>query len=186
MAVMHSPSTPIDWSRFAEPATIRAMLRIAFVLLTATVFACGGSSPPATTTATAPAAERVLVNVDEAGVALHGHDAVAYVVDNAPVKGTADHASTHGGATYWFASAEHKATFDADPAKYAPRFGGYCAFAAAQNRLSNTEPEQFKIQDGHLLMFTNAEFHQMFDKDPAGNLAAADKNWPGLVAKHGR
>jgi YHS domain-containing protein len=161
------------------------LTRVAFVLLTTTL-GCGGSSPPATTPTTAPAADRVLVNVDDAGVALHGHDAVAYVADSAAVKGTSDHASTHAGATYWFASAEHKATFDADPAKYAPRFGGYCAYAAAQNRLSNTEPDQFKVQDGHLLLFTNAEFHRLFDQDPPGNLAAADKNWPGLVAKHGR
>lgn len=163
------------------------MLRIAAVLLTTTLIACGGGSPPAsTTTPTAPAAERVLVNLDDGGVALQGHDAVAYVVDKAPVKGTADLVSTHGGATYWFSSPQHKATFDADPAKYAPRFGGYCAYAAAQNRLSNIQPDQFKVQDGHLLLFTNAEFHQLFDKDPAGNLAAADKNWPGLVTKHGR
>ena len=159
--------------------------RIAFALLTTTL-GCGGSSPPATTTPTAPITQRILVNVDDAGVALHGHDAVAYLADNAPVKGTSDHTSTHGGATYWFAAAEHKATFDGAPAKYAPRFGGYCAYAAAQNRLSNTEPDQFKVQDGSLLLFTNAEFHQLFDKDPAGNLAAADKNWPGLVATHGR
>ncbi len=185
---MRSRSIPIDWSRSAEAATIRTMFwtRAAFVLTT-TLIGCGGGSPPATTTTTtAPAADKVLVNVDEAGVALHGNDAVAYVVDNAPVKGTSEHASSHGGATYWFASAEHKATFDADPAKYAPRFGGYCAYAAAQNRISNTQPDQFKVQDGYLLLFTNAEFHTLFDKDPAANLVAADKNWPGLVAKHGR
>lgn len=161
------------------------LTRFAFALVVATAVACGGSSPPPTTPM-APGTERVLVNVDEAGAALHGHDAVAYVTDNAAVKGTSEHTSSHGGGTYWFSSAEHKATFDADPAKYAPRFGGYCAYAAAQNRLSDTQPDQFKVQDGYLLLFTNAEFHQLFDKDPAANLAAADKNWPGLVAKHGK
>ena len=159
--------------------------RTAFVLLTSTL-GCGGTPPPATTTTTTAAAARVLVNVDDAGVALHGHDAVAYVVDSAPMKGTSEHTSSHGGATYWFATAEHKATFDAEPATYAPRFGGYCAYAAAQNRLSNTAPDQFKVQDGHLLLFTNAEFRRRFDQDSPGNLVAADKNWPGLVAKHGR
>ncbi len=159
--------------------------RVAFVLVLATTVACGGSAPPPTTAPTTPTADRVLVNVDDAGVALQGHDAVAYVTDGAPVKGAAEHASSHGGATYWFASAEHKATFDAEPDKYAPRYGGYCAFAAAQNRLSEVQADQFKIQDGHLLLFTNAEFHALFDRDPPGNKAAADKNWPGLVARHG-
>ncbi|MBA3452056.1 MAG: YHS domain-containing protein [Deltaproteobacteria bacterium] len=163
------------------------LTRLALVLVTVIAVACGGSSPsPTTPTTTTAASEKTLVNVDAAGVALHGHDAVAYVADSATVKGTSEHASSHGGATYWFASAEYKATFEADPAKYAPRFGGYCAYAAAQNRLSNTQPDQFKVQDGYLLLFTNAEFHQLFDKDPPGNLAAADKNWPGLVVKHGK
>jgi len=160
--------------------------RFAFLVVAAITVGCGGSSPPSTTPTTLPAADRVLVNVDDAGIALQGHDAVAYVTDNAPVKGAAEHASSHGGATYWFASAEHKATFDAAPDKYAPRYGGYCAFAAAQNRLSEVETDQFKLQDGHLLLFTNAEFHEMFDRDPAAHKAAADKNWPGLVARHGK
>jgi YHS domain-containing protein len=160
--------------------------RALFLLVTATTVTCGGSSPPPVTPTTTTATAKTLVNLDAEGVALHGHDAVAYVTDGAPVTGTSEHASSHGGATYWFASAEHKATFDADPAKYAPRYGGYCAYAAAQNRVSDTQPDQWKIQDGHLLLFTNAEFHVLFDKDPPGNKAAADKNWPGLVERHGR
>ncbi|MDB4960493.1 MAG: hypothetical protein JWP01_492 [Myxococcales bacterium] len=152
------------------------------------VTACGGSSPsPSTpTTPAQPAADGVLVNVDDAGVALHGHDPVAYVVDSAVTPGSDAHASRHGGATYWFSTAEHKATFDADPERFVPRFGGYCAYAVTQNRLSDVQPDQWKLQDGKLLLFTNAELRERFDQDAAGNLALANRNWPALVARSTR
>jgi YHS domain-containing protein len=135
---------------------------------------------------TPAAIDKQLVNVDERGVALRHHDAVGYVNDQAVVEGRSTFVSTHGGATYWFASAAHKASFDADPATFVPRFGGYCAFAAAQNRLSDVDPDQYEIQAGHLLLFASASFHAQFDKDPSANLIAADENWPGLVAAHGK
>ena len=156
-----------------------------FIACLVAVAACG-SPPVAKPTPPPPAAEKILVNVDDAGVALHGHDAVAYVTDGAVVEGTNAFTAQHGGATYWFASAAHKTAFEADPEHFAPRFGGYCAFAAAQNRLSDVEPDQWKVQDGHLLLFTNADFHAQFDKDPKGNLEAADRNWPGLVTRYGK
>ncbi len=157
------------------------------LLLAFALAACGSSPSPAPATTPAPAvAVKRLINLDEAGVALHHHDAVAYVTDHAAVEGTNAFTSTIDGATYWFSSTEHKAAFDAEPAKFVPRFGGYCAFAAAQNRISDVQPDQYKIQDGHLLLFTNPSFHEQFDKDPERNLEAADKNWPGLVAAHGK
>ncbi len=104
----------------------------------------------------------------------------------APVAGSGDHASTHGGAKYHFASPEDKTAFDADKAKFAPGFGGYCAFAASQNRLSTSDPKVFEIHEGQLLVFTNEDYKKRFDADPKGNKAKADANWPGLVAKHGK
>jgi len=155
------------------------LTRIALVL--ACVFACGGKSPAPSTPAT-----KVLVLVDEQGVGLGGNDPVAYATDNAAVAGTADHGSQHGGATYRFASAEHKATFDGEPAKHAPQYGGYCAFAASQNRLSEADPQVFQIVDGQLLVFTNADYKDQFNKDVAGNKRKADENWPGLVARYAK
>ena len=73
-----------------------------------------------------------LVNVDAKGVAIKGYDPVAYFTDSKPVKGDEKFQSTYQGATYDFASSEHKALFDKDPAKYAPQFGGYCAYGAAK------------------------------------------------------
>jgi YHS domain-containing protein len=155
----------------------------AAVVLAAAAIACG---PKSTTGPTPPAGDRVLVNVDAQGVGLGGHDPVAYLATNAATMGSAEHTSSHGGATYHFASAENKAAFDAAAATHAPGFGGYCAYAASQNRLSPSDPTVFAIHEGQLLVFTNAEFLGLFQQDAAGNKAKADQNWPGLVAQHGK
>ncbi len=156
------------------------MFRTVFVL--ALVCACGGSSKPA---ATAPTADRMLVLVDDEGVGLGGNDPIAYSTDTVE-PGAAETASSYGGAKYQFATPKNKATFDADQKRYAPAFGGYCAFAASQNRLSESDPAVFMNYAGQLLMFTNEDFRDQFKKDPAGNKKAADANWPGLVQKHGK
>jgi YHS domain-containing protein len=151
-----------------------------------TLAACGGSpTPKPVEPTTAPSAEKTLVLVDDKGVGLGGHDPTSYP-KGAPVAGSAEHASSHGGATYHFASAEDKASFEADKATFIPGFGGYCAFAAAQNRLSPADPTVFLVHEGQLLVFTNEDFKTQFAADPAGNKAKAEANWPGLVAKHGR
>ena len=163
------------------------MLRLSFAFLCALAVACGGSRPADSTTTPPPAAaDRVLVNVDAQGVALGGHDPVAYAKDNAPTKGSAEHASSHGGATFHFASADNKTAFDAEPARHAPQYGGYCAYAASLGRLSPSDPTVFLVHDGQLLVFTSADFLGQFQKDAAGNKAKADQNWPDLVAKHGK
>ena len=109
---------------------------VALALLMA---ACGGSpKPPPQPTGIATDRVTILVNVDAEGVGLGGHDPVSYTKGDAPTAGTAEHVSKHWGAAYRFASAEHKTTFDADGQKYAPQFGGYCAYAASQNRLRST------------------------------------------------
>ena len=162
-------------------------MRLRSILIAAALAGCGGSAKAVeqpTTPATAQP-EKTLVLVDEQGVGLGGNDPVSYT-QGAPATGAADHTSAHGGATYQFASAEAKTAFDADPAKFAPRFGGYCAYAASQNRLSESDPSVFLVLDGQLLMFTNSDFLDAFQKDPAGHKAKAEANWPGLVAKHGK
>ncbi len=156
-------------------------------LLVALVLAsCGGSTTPTKPVEpSAPATEKILVLVDDQGVGLGGHDPVSYTKGE-PVAGSADQSASHGGATYLFASAEDKTAFEDDKAKFAPAFGGYCAFAAAQNRLSTSDPKVFHLHEGQLLVFTNEDFKTRFMEDPAGNKAKADANWPGLVAKHGK
>jgi YHS domain-containing protein len=164
------------------------MLKAALMSAVVALAACGGGGGAKTTTeTTTPAkAAKILVLVDENGVGLGGNDPVAYAKDNAATAGDASTTSSFGGATYQFASADNKAAFDAEPAKKAPAFGGYCAFAASQNRLSESDPAVFTIHDGQLLVFTNEDFRAQFLKDPGGNKAKADKNWPGLVEQYGK
>ncbi|HEX5059167.1 MAG TPA: YHS domain-containing (seleno)protein [Kofleriaceae bacterium] len=164
------------------------MALIRLVPMLAFVIACGGKSPaPSAPAPIAPAAaSKLLVLVDDQGVGLGGNDPIAYAIDKAAVGGNTEHSSQHGGATYRFASAEHKATFDGAPAKHSPQYGGYCAFAASQNRLSEADPAVFQIVDGQLLVFTNADFKDQFNKDVAGNKQKADQNWPGLVERYGK
>lgn len=128
---------------------------------------------------------KVLVNVDARGVAIGGHDPISYI-DGTPALGTDQFTSKHGGATYRFATTEHKLKFDAEPDGRAPRYGGYCAFAASQNRVTPGDPQVWRIIDGQLLLFANADFRDQFEKDPAANRRKADENWPGLVARYGK
>ncbi len=155
-----------------------------FVALVLT--ACGGSpAPTPVDPVTVPVAATTLVLVDDQGVGLGGHDPVSYTKGE-PVAGVPEQAASHGGATYHFASADDKTAFEADKPKFSPGFGGYCAFAASQNRLSNSDPKVFMIHEGQLLVFTNEDYKKRFSADPKGNKAKADANWPGLVAKHGK
>jgi hypothetical protein len=127
---------------------------------------------------------RVLVNVNAEGVALGGYDPMGYRTFDKPVTGLPEHTAKHGGATYHFSSADQLASFSGDD--HAPRYGGYCAYAASQGRLSESNPAVFEIFDGRLLVFTSPEFRDLFDQDRAGNVAKADAAWPELVRKHGK
>ncbi|MCZ7636048.1 MAG: YHS domain-containing protein [Verrucomicrobia bacterium] len=127
-----------------------------------------------------------LVNVDKAGLALQGHDPVAFFVDSKPVRGRAELQSVHQGATYRFASAEHKARFDKEPDKYAPAFGGFCAYGVSRNKLVGVDVEAFQIVNGRLLLQYSKGVRNDFNKDPEGNLKRADQNWPGLLRQKGK
>jgi YHS domain-containing protein len=129
--------------------------------------------------------QKVLVLKNKDGSAIQGYDAVAYFTDNKPVKGNPRFQSEFEGAKYYFASAEHKALFDATPAKYAPAYGGYCGYAASIDRLSPISPEWFQIIDGRLILQHNKKATDKFNSDQKGNIVKADQNWPGLVARNG-
>jgi YHS domain-containing protein len=135
---------------------------------------------------TAFAEGKTLINVDKSGLAVQGYDVVAYFTDGKPVKGAPQFTSSHGGGTYQFASAEHKAAFDKDPMKYAPQFGGFCAWAVSKNSTAKIEPDAFQVVNGRLLLQYDKSIRSKFNKDTTGNLAKADANWPGLVAKKGK
>ncbi|MGA2248357.1 MAG: YHS domain-containing (seleno)protein [Verrucomicrobiota bacterium] len=128
---------------------------------------------------------KTLLNLDKSGVAIQGYDPVAFFKDHKPVKGDPKFLSKHDGAIYYFATKEHKDLFKENPAKYEPEFGGYCAYGVSRNKLVEVDIDAFQIVDGRLLMQYSRGVRDDFNKDSKGNLAKADANWPGLVAKRG-
>jgi YHS domain-containing protein len=132
-----------------------------------------------------PTHTKTLVLKNKEGAAILGYDPVAYFTDHKPTKGDPRFKSNYDGASYYFASAEHKALFDANPSKYSPAYGGYCGYAASISRLSPISPEWFQIEDGKLILQHNKKAFDLFNKDLKGNVMKADQNWPGLVAKSG-
>lgn len=117
------------------------------------------------------------LNLNFQGVAIQGYDPVAYFTDNKPVPGKPDITAAHDGAIYRFASAEHRSLFEADPAKYVPQYGGYCAYGAAQGYNAPVEPEQFTVADGKLYLNYNADVRKRWDADRGSYISKADAYW---------
>lgn len=127
-----------------------------------------------------------LLNLDKSGLALQGFDPVAFFTDHKPVKGKPELGYRYEGALYYFATKEHRDVFKADPAKYAPAFGGYCAYGVSRNRLVEIDVEAFQIVEGRLLLQYSKGVRNDFNQDVPGNLAKADANWPVLQQKKGK
>jgi YHS domain-containing protein len=132
------------------------------------------------------AQSKSLLNLDKAGVAIQGYDPVAFFTDHKPVKGKPELVVRHNGAVYHFASREHRDQFKAEPSKYEPVFGGYCAYGVSRNKLVEIDVDAFQIVDGRLLLQYSKGVRDDFNKDAKGNLTKAEANWPGLVEKKGK
>jgi len=115
------------------------------------------------------------------GTAINGYDPVAYFTEGKPVEGSSDHAYKWNGAEWHFASAENLATFKSDPEKYAPQYGGYCAYAVSEGYTAKTEPDAWKIVDGKLYLNYNKDVQEKWAQDISGRIANADKNWPTVL-----
>nr|WP_275668603.1 YHS domain-containing (seleno)protein [Hwanghaeella grinnelliae] len=115
------------------------------------------------------------------GTAINGYDPVAYFTEDKPVEGSSDHAYHWNGAEWHFASAENLETFKADPEKYAPQYGGYCAYAVSEGYTAKTEPDAWKIVDGKLYLNYNKDVQEKWAQDISGRIANADKNWPKVL-----
>lgn len=125
----------------------------------------------------------MIIDKDMNGVAIKGYDPVAYFTDNKPMMGNKMYSYKWDGATWEFASEKHLTMFKENPGKYAPKYGGYCAYAVSKNKLASTDPTVWKIVDGKLYLNVNAEVGKLFREDLKGNIMKADKNWPGLNEK---
>ena len=125
-------------------------------------------------------------NLDEKGVILDGYDAVAFFTDNKPVKGDERFQYSFEDAIYYFASQEHLDLFKANPARYQPQFGAWCAYAVSLGRIAPIDVNTFSIVEGRLFIQHNQRAVNGWNKDIAGNIAKADKYWPGVSAKNGK
>jgi YHS domain-containing protein len=121
-----------------------------------------------------------VVNIDKSGLALQGYDPVGYFTDSKPVKGSSEFTASYKGATYQFASAEHRDMFQQNPAKYEPQFGGFCGYAASINKLAPIEVDKFQVLHDRLVLQHNQKAWDLWHKDVEGNLKKADANWPTL------
>ncbi|MEM9177177.1 MAG: YHS domain-containing (seleno)protein [Myxococcota bacterium] len=112
--------------------------------------------------------------------AIEGTDPVAYFTEGRPVEGSKAHTFEYMGATWRFASAENKAAFEAAPEKYAPQYGGYCAWAVSQGYTAGIDPEAWTIVDGKLYLNYSEKVMKTWLADRDAFIEAADDNWPGL------
>lgn len=113
--------------------------------------------------------------------ALNGFDTVAYHTEGRPVRGTEDFETQYLGVTWRFASQENLDLFLAEPDKYRPAYGGYCAWATAEGYLAAGDPEVWKIVDGRLYLNYNRKVSDTWSADIPGFVAKADANWPTIL-----
>lgn len=125
-------------------------------------------------------------NLNSEGVILDGYDAVAFFKDNKPVKGDPKFQFRYEDATYFFASQEHLELFKAGPENYKPQFGAWCAYAVSLGRVAPIDVNTFSIVNGRLVIQHNQRAVNGWNKDIPGNLALADKYWPGVIGSAGK
>ena len=118
------------------------------------------------------------------GVAIMGYDPVAYFTDNRAVKGSEKYSYDWLGTPWHFASREHQEMFAADPIKYAPQYGGYCAAEVVGGSVTvDIDPNAFKIIDGKLYLIYDKPHADDFAANARETVASADANWPKVKAR---
>ena len=146
--------------------------RVLTSLLLGLVLALGGLQPAS--------AEGVVNASSWTGTAIEGYDPVAYFEEGKPVEGDSDHAHEWMGATWYFASAENRDLFAADPEKYAPQYGGYCAWAVSNGYTAKIDPQAWSVVDDKLYLNYSLDVQKQWSQDVPGNITKADANWPGI------
>lgn len=122
----------------------------------------------------------VATSTDANDVILAGHDAVAYFTENKPVVGSAEFTAQHDGAVYRFASAANRDLFQADPDKYAPAYGGYCALGTSFGKKFEVDGKAFEIVEGRLYVNKNLSVYKSWKKDIPNNIVKAEGHWPTI------
>ena len=116
--------------------------------------------------------------------AIEGYDPVAYFTESKPVKGSKNYAFQWMDATWYFASEKNRELFEADPTRYAPQFGGYCAYGVAMGDLVKIAPDAWKIVDGKLYLNYDKEYQKKWETDQGAFITQATVNWSKLKASN--
>ena len=119
-----------------------------------------------------------LVNTDKEGVILQGYDAVAYFIDGKAVNGKKENSFVWKGETWYFSFAKNLEVFKLNPDKYAPQFGGFCAYGVADGHKAKTDPHAWSVVDGKLYLNYNKDVQQLWKKDQKNFIIKANENWP--------
>jgi YHS domain-containing protein len=117
------------------------------------------------------------------GAAIRGYDPVAYFTDKKPVKGSSTYKAEYGKSVFHFASQANRDAFAADPARYAPRYNGFCAFGVAGGYKAAIDPAAFTVVDNKLYLNYNKDVQKKWSADIPGFVAKAEKNWPKVATQ---
>jgi YHS domain-containing protein len=129
------------------------------------------------------AADKPAIYSASGKLAVKGADVVAYFTERRAVIGKAEHSTTWHGATWRFSSAENLAKFKANPEKYAPQYGGYCAYAVSEGYTAKIEPEAWSIVNGKLYLNYSLGVRSLWDKNKKERIRKADTNWPDVLKR---
>jgi len=115
--------------------------------------------------------------------AINGYDPVAYFTESKPVKGSAEYSYEWKGTNWLFSSRQNLDSFSLHPEKYAPQYGGYCAYGCSRGKKVVTDPNAWTIVDGKLYLNKSLEVKELWLTEQKKRIEMADKNWPALKDK---
>ena len=122
----------------------------------------------------------VETSTDDNDVILAGHDAVAYFTEGKPTLGSQNYTAQFDGAVYRFASAGNRDLFRANPEKYAPAYGGYCALGTSFGKKFDVDGKAFEIVEGRLYVNKNLKVYESWKQDIPNNIVKAEGRWPAI------
>jgi YHS domain-containing protein len=125
------------------------------------------------------AAQSTTIN-HQNGIALEGYDVVAFFTDSMAVKGNANNAYTWQGVQWHFASQAHREAFAMNPERYAPSFGGFCAYGTARGYKAPTQIETWTIHEGRLFLNYSLKVKSLWLKEMQGYIEKANEQWPAI------
>jgi hypothetical protein len=147
--------------------------RVFFVVMLLLVYTCAGCTqkpvPP--------------VNRELDGLAIKGFDPVAYFTEGKPLQGLPEYETVWKGATWRFVNDEHRTMFIRSPEQYAPRYGGYCAYAVSRGKTADIDPDAWTIVNHRLYLNLNKDVQGLWDRDRQEYIRKADQNWPHLAGE---